>query len=85
MPQDWSAKFYKDKTIPVPTTATTEYLAALPKFLSDEKNEGRIRWHWRFDTPEKFQRYMTNYYRLVTEVDDAVGRIVAELKKEKSL
>lgn len=82
LPQDWSAKFYKDTTIPVPVTATTEYLAALPSFLSDEKNEGRVRWHWRFDTPEKFQRYMTNYYRLVTEVDDAVGRIVAELKKQ---
>ena len=83
LPQDWSAKFYKGKRIPVPETATTEYLAALPKFLSDEKNEGRIRWHWRFDTPEKFQRYMTNYYRLVTEVDDAVGRIVAELKAQQ--
>ena len=82
LPQDWSAKFYNGKKIPVPETATTEYLAALPKFLSDEKNEGRVRWHWRFDTPEKFQTYMTNYYRLVTEVDDAVGRIIKELKKQ---
>ena len=56
--------------------------AALPPFLSDEANEGRVRCHWRFDTPERYQAYMTRYYRLITEVDEAVGRIVDELKKQ---
>ena len=27
------------------------------------------RWRWRFDTPEKYQTMMKNYYRLASEVD----------------
>ena len=53
----------------MPKTATEEAVKKLPPFLSAEKNEGRVRWRKRFDTPEKYQAYMTNYYRLVTEVD----------------
>lgn len=82
LPQPWSAKFYEGATIPVPKTATPEHTKLLPAFLSSDANEGRVRWKKRFDTPEKFQRYMTNYYRLATEVDDAIGRLVAELKKQ---
>jgi arylsulfatase A-like enzyme len=66
----------------VPKTGDLAHFQALPPFLATEKNEGRIRWHWRFDTPERYQEYMKAYYRLVTEVDAAVGRIVAELKSE---
>ncbi|MCZ2342098.1 MAG: sulfatase [Bacteroidales bacterium] len=82
LPQDWSEKFYKDVRVPVPALATATALQALPPFLQSEKNEGRIRWHWRFDTPERFQEYMIRYYRMATEVDEAVGRMVAELKKQ---
>lgn len=82
LPQDWSEKFYQGVSVPVPELASPAALQALPPFLRAEKNEGRIRWHWRFDTPERFQEYMIRYYRLATEVDDAVGRIVAELKKQ---
>jgi arylsulfatase len=77
-----SEKYYQDITIPVPGTSNTESLNALPPFISNEKNYGRVRWHWRFDTPEKYQKYMKAYYRLVTDVDAAVGRIIAELKAE---
>ena len=49
---------------------------------STEKNEGRNRWHWRFDTPEKYQTMMKNYYRLATEVDATCGRVLAELEKQ---
>jgi arylsulfatase A-like enzyme len=44
--------------------------------------EGRNRWHWRFDTPEKYQRMMKNYYRLATEVDSTCGKVLDELKKQ---
>jgi arylsulfatase len=77
-----SEKYYQNISIPVPKTSTQEALNALPPFISNEKNGGRIRWHWRFDTPEKYQRYMKAYYRLVTDVDVAVGRIMEELKAE---
>ncbi len=80
--QPESEKYYADRNIPVPETASDEYFKRLPSFIANEKNEGRIRWHWRFDTPEKYQRYMKAYYRMLTELDQAVGEIIAELKRE---
>lgn len=82
LPQDWSAKLYEGVTIPPPLRGGPAYLAALPPFLSDEANEGRIRYHWRFDTPERYQAYMTRYYRLISEVDEAIGRIAGELRAQ---
>ena len=82
LPQDWSAKSYEGVRIPPPLRADPKYMAALPPFLSNESNEGRVRFHWRFDTPETYQAYMTRYYRLITEVDEAVGRLVDELRTQ---
>ncbi len=79
LPQDWSATAYEGAVIPPPLRGDPAYLAALPPFLSDEQNEGRVRYHWRFDTPADYQAYMTRYYRLITEVDAAIGRLVDEL------
>ncbi len=80
LPQPGSMALYRDATIPVPANASADALRRLPPFLRDEKNEGRVRFHLRFDTPEKYQEMMKNYYRLCTEVDAAVGRIVEELR-----
>jgi arylsulfatase len=80
--QPGSEKLFQDVAIPVPQTADQQYLKKLPPFISSEENEGRRRWHWRFDTPEKYQRYMKAYYRMLAEVDQAIGSIVAELKKQ---
>ncbi len=85
LPQPWSAKVYRGKAIPVPQTAAEKFVKLLPPFLADERNEGRVRWHKRFDTPEKYQASMTNYYRLVTEVDAAIGLILDELRKQGAL
>jgi arylsulfatase len=82
LPQDWSAAFYEGTRIPPPLRGDARYQAALPPFVADEANEGRVRYHWRFDTPQRYQEYMTRYYRLITEVDGAVGRIVDELKSQ---
>ena len=57
-------------------------MRALPPFLATDSNEGRVRFNWRFDTPERYQEYMIRYYRLITEVDAAVGRLVDELKAQ---
>lgn len=85
LPQPESMEFYKNITIPIPKTATDEHFRKLPAFIANEKNEGRNRWHWRFDTPQKYQEYMKNYYRLATEVDDTCGKIIADLEKRKLL
>lgn len=81
LPQPESMELYKDVTIPVPPNANQKSWDNLPDFFTD-KNEGRIRYKWRFDTPEKYQRMMKNYYRLATEVDAVCGKVVAELKKQ---
>lgn len=82
LPQPGSMQLYKDVTIPVPVNATEESFRRLPEFIAHEKNEGRVRWRWRFDTPEKYQTMMKNYYRLVTEVDATCGRVLAEIKQQ---
>ena len=80
LPQPESMSLYSDVTIPVSKTANEESFRKLPPFVANEKNEGRNRWHWRFDTSDRYQEYMKNYYRLVTEVDAACGRIIERLK-----
>jgi len=41
-----------------PANATKNRSNRLPDFVGNEKNEGRNVGHWRFDTPEKYQRMM---------------------------
>jgi len=80
--QPESEQYYRDDIVPVPETAADTFFNSLPPFLATDTNEGRIRWHWRFDTPDKYQKYMKAYYRMLTELDMAVGRIVNELKNQ---
>lgn len=82
LPQAWSARLYEGVTVPPSPLADEKYLRALPPFLSKDSNEGRIRFKWRFDTPARYQEYMIRYYRLITEVDAAIGRLVDELKAQ---
>lgn len=82
LPQDWSAEPYAGATMPPPIRGDERYLAALPPFLRQPSNEGRVRYHWRFDTPSRYQDYLTRYFRLITEVDRAVGRVLDELEQQ---
>jgi arylsulfatase A-like enzyme len=71
---------YEDLELPLPELGDAKYFEALPSFLQDEEGLSRKRWFWRWDTPEKFQTNMRAYYRLVSGIDFAVARILAELK-----
>ncbi len=82
LPQPWSARFYEGVRVPVPPRMDPSYLEALPAFLADPQNEGRVRFRWRFDSPQRYQTSMINYFRLITEVDGAVGRIVQSLRDQ---
>ena len=82
LPQPQSMALYQDVAIPIPPNATDESFRRLPPFIANEANESRVRWHWRFDTPEKYQTMMKNYYRLATEVDATCERVLAELRKQ---
>ena len=82
-PRPWQPKpeykdLYRDDVIPVPPTATREAYQALPSFLKD--SEGRNRWKNRFSTPERYQETVKDYYRLITGMDDAIGRIRSRLR-----
>ena len=81
LPQPETMDLYKDITVPVPPNATDESWKRMPPFFN-AKNEGRNRWTWRFDDPEKYQKMMKNYYRLISGVDTTCGRILDELEKQ---
>jgi len=63
----------------MPKTAADKFFQLLPEPV--RISEGRKRWQRRFDTPEKFQQVVADYYRLVTGMDREIGRIVLELQK----
>lgn len=74
---------YEDATIPEPPMASSEFFQQLPGFI--QVSMSRQRWFRRFDTPEKYQRMMKGMYRLITGVDEQVGRIVEELERQGQL
>lgn len=80
-PQNESMHLYVDDIIPMAPSATENAWKAMPPFF-DEGNEARLRWHNRYDTYERFQDVMKNYYRMATEVDSASQAIVKELENQ---
>jgi arylsulfatase A-like enzyme len=81
MPMNYSSSRYDaNASIPVPRTATEEAWERMPWFFT-EQNEGRRRWRIRFDGPDRYQESMKRLYRMATEVDDAIGAVVNELKE----
>ena len=84
MPQNESMSLYENVIIPIPATATAEAWNKMPPFFGED-NKGRERWRWRFDTPDKHQRMMKNYYRMASEVDTSVGLILNRLEQEGQL
>lgn len=82
LPQEWSAEYYEDVRVSPSPLNRAEYILALPEFIRQDGNEGRVRYNWRFDSPERYQKYMTNYFRLITGIDESVGKLIDELKKQ---
>jgi len=74
---------YDGIEIPLPKLATDEAFKRLPEFV--QKSEGRRRWEWRFDEPQKAQDILHDYYRLITGVDREIGRLLAALEQQKLL
>lgn len=75
LPQNESMALYVNDTIPLAPSATDEAWKKMPHFFT-ERNEGRNRYFWRFDTPEKHQKMMKNYYRLISEIDSTSGTLL---------
>ena len=70
---------YSDTEIPDPPLSEPAFFDALPEFLK-EASLNRVRWYWRFDTREKAQRMTRGYFRMISGVDVAIGRILGELE-----
>jgi len=69
---------YSDIVIPDPPLSEPAFYDALPEFLKDT-SLNRIRWFWRFDTPEKAQQMTKGHFRMISGVDAAIGRVLDEL------
>lgn len=78
-------KYYSKQTIPPSCTGDDKYYLAFPETFRINTNglvnEARIRWGLRFSTIKKYQESVKSYYRLITGMDDAIKRIIIELKK----
>ena len=72
---------YRDVKIPELTTSTTDlaFVVSMPGCLRTHFN--RMRWWQRYRSPETYQEMMKGYYRIITGVDMAIGRLLDELKK----
>jgi arylsulfatase A-like enzyme len=77
---DYVDELYAADTIPTPETADPDFFEALPEFLRTSMN--RKRWYWRYDTPEKRQRMVKGYYKMISTVDHVIGRIQSALQEE---
>ncbi|MGQ1785361.1 sulfatase family protein [Saccharicrinis sp. GN24d3] len=78
-PQRCDSLYINDQ-IPVPETADPAFFESLPEYLKTTMN--RKRWHWRYDTPEKYQEMVKGYYRMISGVDDVIGKIQNTLEEE---
>ncbi len=71
--QEKSNDRYADITVPAAVMTDDKYFNALPREVREGLN--RTRWHWRYDTPEKYQHSMKGYYRMISEIDDEIGEL----------
>jgi len=78
--QPESMEWYVNDTIPRPSTATEQHWKDLPYFFTEE-NVGRQRYRGRFDE-ENYDEKIKNLFRMATEVDVQVGRIMQKVKKQ---
>lgn len=62
-----------DVTVPGPVLADDRYFFAQPDFV--RRGFNRLRWTWRYDTPEKYQHSMKGYYRMISGIDLEIARI----------
>lgn len=70
---------YDDLEIPAPRLSDSAIFDNHPDFLKNSMN--RQRYFWRWDTPEKYQKNMKAYFRMISGVDHVIGRIRKELDR----
>ena len=71
---------YDDIEIPAPRLSDPAIFEAHPEFLKTSNH--RERFHWRWDTPEKYQINMRAYFRMLSGIDHAMSRVLQVLEEE---
>lgn len=66
--------------MPNPNLSDPKYFEILPEFM--KKSMNRERFYWRWDTPQKYQVNMRAYFRMLSGIDNVVGRLVDTLEEK---
>ena len=75
-------KLYQNMVMASPLMGEDKWFNDQPEYVRNGEN--RNRWHWRYDTPEKYQHSIKGYYRMIAGIDLEIGKI-RKLLKEKGL
>ena len=70
---------YESVKIKAPINSDPEIYENHPDFLKNSFN--RVRYYWRWDTEEKYQRNVKAYYRMITGLDRVIGRVLKKLNE----
>ena len=70
---------YEDVQIQAPRLSDPKIFDSHPEFM--KKSMNRIRFFWRWDTPEKYATNLRAYYRMITGIDGVIGRVIKHLEK----
>ena len=70
---------YGDIPIKAPRLSDPKIFESHPQFMKDSMN--RIRFFWRWDTPEKYATNLRAYYRMITGIDNVINRVIQHLEK----
>lgn len=70
---------YEDQEMPLPRLNDPKIYESQPDFLKQSLN--RVRYFWRWDTPQKYQTNMRAYFRMITGMDRVIGRVLKVLEE----
>ena len=67
----------ENTTMPGPALGEDKYFNEQPEMVKAGFN--RLRWTWRFDTPQKYQHSVKGYYRMISGIDLEIEKIRSQL------
>ncbi|SFB02343.1 sulfatase-like hydrolase/transferase [Algoriphagus aquimarinus] len=76
--QNETNSLLQNTTIPDAELSEDKYFEELPGPVKAGFN--RLRWTWRYDTPEKYQHSVKGYYRMISGIDLEIAKIRKQLK-----
>ncbi len=74
--------YYNNIDWHLPEAANANYFNYFPAVFTTN-NEGRKRWQKRFSSPYLINKSLQGYYRLIHQMDDVIGHLLAQLREKK--